>query len=825
LRRYLAGEPILARRIGPVERGRKWIKRRPAAAALYGVTAASVIVLLGLGGNAWHDAELRAETVHDLATARGQVAEQEEVLKEKKTEAQRLDLLMKQAQTLADAASDRARRIRYAADMQLAMAAWETNNIARVMSLLERQIPRPGEEDLRGFEWHYLYRLCHRDRLTLGAAGAADPLAEIYISFPAVALSADGKTLAVAAHEKKDDDVVAQRVRLWDVATGKMTGEFPVPEGFLTLAFTPDGRAVQGMYFDFNSLKMGKVDPAAAKADLEADLRAMLGNAPPRLDKLLRTYRARVYALDGRPIGEPEVIEPSRLRFLGRSTSVHFGQAQIKGHVFQPMSASMSADGKTLALGGVAVGVKLFQPQALTPDPAVLFLNLDKGEVLSLVKGFDGIVRNITLSPDGKTLAVVAGKLVKLCEVPSGKELRALKSQTATLYSATFSDDGKWVAAGGLDGAVHLWDANTGEWLNTLKGHRTEVTSVTITPDKSNLISVSADGVIKVWDPKIIQGPAHLKIDSILLRFAFSSDSKTLTAASANGLTTQWDAPTGAHQTSGQKSKVPLTLLGSNLAASPDGKLLAVAGYKEDISVREIESGKEIHHLKGFAGLVTTMEFAPDSRMLAVPTNDQTVEIWDAQAGGKLYRLPEHAQLLAFAPDGKSLATALSTSKDKTVKVWDVATQKELHRLPAHPAQINTLRFSHDGTFLAVAGGETVKVWHLTSSKDPLVIYNPGQIFRTVAFNHDGKRLATVSSRAGIAGEIKLWDTKTAAEVLSLALSRPVSTSVIQQPENRLTFSPDGTRLAATERVFEGIANLHNEVFIWDGTPMEAPKR
>jgi tetratricopeptide (TPR) repeat protein len=49
LRRFVAGEPITARPAGRVERAWKWMKRRPTAVALIGVTAAACLVLAVVG--------------------------------------------------------------------------------------------------------------------------------------------------------------------------------------------------------------------------------------------------------------------------------------------------------------------------------------------------------------------------------------------------------------------------------------------------------------------------------------------------------------------------------------------------------------------------------------------------------------------------------------------------------------------------------------------------------------------------------------------------------------------------------------------------------
>jgi tetratricopeptide (TPR) repeat protein len=67
LRRFLAGEPIQARPVGAWERGVKWAKRRPAAAALVGVSA---IAVLGLIAGGWWYAEAQARLRHEAEQAR-----------------------------------------------------------------------------------------------------------------------------------------------------------------------------------------------------------------------------------------------------------------------------------------------------------------------------------------------------------------------------------------------------------------------------------------------------------------------------------------------------------------------------------------------------------------------------------------------------------------------------------------------------------------------------------------------------------------------------------------------------------------------------------
>jgi hypothetical protein len=138
LRRYLADEPIKARRMGPLERLGRWGRRNPLVASL---TAAIVVVTaLGFVGvlGQWQ-----------VAVAHEQQANQ------------RLKALNEQLR----ATQAELRSTLYVAHMNLANHALEETAVTRALELLDKYRPKSGEPDLRGFEWHYLDRLCHRDLL------------------------------------------------------------------------------------------------------------------------------------------------------------------------------------------------------------------------------------------------------------------------------------------------------------------------------------------------------------------------------------------------------------------------------------------------------------------------------------------------------------------------------------------------------------------------------------------------------------------------------------------------------------------------------------
>ena len=160
----------------------------------------------------------------------------------------------------------------------------------------------------------------------------------------------------------------------------------------------------------------------------------------------------------------------------------------------------------------------------------------------------------------------------------------------------------------------------------------------------------------------------------------------------------------------------------------------------------------------------------------------QDYRTWNLPDGATMRIGKGKIDTLKFSPDGSELAVATGVG----IWMYSVATGDELALFTGHTAQIHGLVFSPDGKILASMGNDrTTRLWDTESGQQLVVLSGEGSSHSSIAFSPDGTTIVTGNRN----GTIQLWDVATGDHLVTLT----GHTDSVEA----LAFSPDGKTLAS----------------------------
>ncbi len=720
IERYLNDEVVQARSPSAAYRFRKFAQRNKIAIVATAVVAAALV--LGTAISIWQATV--AHRAERLARDQQQIAQEQKAL--------------------AEESERTARRNLYTTNINLADVAWRRGHVGHMLELLEAQRPDSGQPDLRGFEWYYLWNLCHRGLLhTL--RGHADTIRS-------VAFSPDGRTLASGSSDGM--------IKLWDVLAGNVRTTWSQnlsPVSCVT--FSSDGMTL-----------------CAGRADGKVELWDIATEQPRvTLHGHLKPVVAAAFSADGQTLftGDSVQVKLWNLAAAREQTTIDTGKGEG--------TPAISSDGATVASASFE---------------RVHLWDVKTGKSRSTEEIHHWWILAVAFSPDGKLLASGARDeaTVRIWDVATGKRHSVLYGHTKAVLSVAFSPDGKRLGSASADGTVKVWDVATGHHQSY--GHIHPVRSVAFSPDGTTLASAGGDRAIKLWDLRVQRARPNLPPQKGLVwAVRFSPDSSLLATTSHQSGVKLWDASTGQLQPGfiGHRDGGDEVLC--CLAFSPNGRWLATGGHDSIIRICDVTTGQVQAALRGHKNHIHALAFSPDGRLLGVSGNDEAVTLWDA-ATWKQRATFQHpggwCWSLAFSPDSKRLATQGLDS----IKVWELTITREVN-FPCKGATATTggvLAFSPDGhTLAALCGdyaalihGNEIKFWKLITGRQRKTIgLSPiTPIANCIAFSSDWNYLAMGNTD----GRVRLLDVNTGQERATLSGHRDQVTTI--------TFSPDGRVLA-----------------------------
>jgi WD40 repeat protein/serine/threonine protein kinase len=761
IQRHLNDEPVSACPPSTLYRFRKLVRRN--RLAFVGTSAFLLALLLGLITSTWLFVR------ESQARHRAVIAEHEQVqLRQEAQSAQ----AKAEAQEIAARQQELAARQRaYASDLNRVQQSLAINNLGRAQELLNRQRPNPGQQDLRGWEWRYLWQLCRSD--------AEYTLCQRPSLILSVTVSQDGSQVAVAAYGSTGG------ISVWDLRAHRLVEQIGAGDGMVSAAFSPRDHL----------LALGVVQGS--------------GSARPRYSvRLWDSARQQTRAelpLDSRCLW-PVFSGDGRTLVVCTDSQIILYQVPDGKKV-----ATYTCErGGTNPLGtGFAVTRDLRFAAYGSTGGVIHVMDLNNGSECWHTNPHDAYVTALAFSPDGRTLFSAVGfedSSIQMWDTASGSPIGSLDGHRAWVGCLVFWPDGKTLASGSADQTIRIWDIHDPAHVpppRVLRGHRLEVWRLALLPDNRTLISGCKDGSVYVWDTDLAlrQRAAGSTIKASVKAWRFMPDGSSVLTVDTEGHVARWRG-------SDLRESDPLMEIGAvkdlRTVISPDCRLIAVGPIAGAVRIWDVARRERLREFQvGSLSSVPAVFLGPDKLAVFCET-DRSLHEWNLTTWQEMesWQCPAPLSQVSFSPDGRwclmpngrpdittledllqqrqfkrdldtagGLNTAFSpdgkfvalTSTQGITKLLDMPTLRETANLGGFLLGVESPAFSPDGTRLAVSstGKEAVKLWDVQSQQELLTLAGEGSIFSSTAFSTDGSALGSVS----VAGRLELWRAPSWAQI------------------------------------------------------------
>ncbi|GAA4203446.1 hypothetical protein GCM10022252_61100 [Streptosporangium oxazolinicum] len=598
-------------------------------------------------------------------------------------------------------------------------------------------------------------------------AALATPLEAVLNSpsadISAVAVGPDGKTVATGD--------MSGTMRLWDITgrskgaplTGHRSGVYPV-------VFSPDGAVIASGDGDEEHDGVVLIRDAATGRPLTSPLTGHRGS-----------LSAIAFSRDGATLStadENQIVQRWDTRTWRRL-----------GPVFGPLREG--DDAWTLfGPGGSALAVRTDR-----------FSDTSSWQVWDLATrrpyGPPIVAGELAFSPDGRTVTTSNDNfgedsgLVQQWDLTTHRKIGVPVRVGTSVYSMTYSPDGRTVAIGGGDGVVRFLDARTRRPTGAvLRGHNTFVSDLAYSADGAHLMTTATERNARVWDTTIwaqVPGPAPaLAAGRFISTAAISGDGRAM--ALQMGTTRPHGPSRGSVRlldaATGRPDGDPLDLgpggsFSSSVVLGRDGRLLVISagrflsgedgGMTSDgnrLRVMDLVARRQVSTIDHLPDSISAIAISPDDSVIATAGANLTLRgTTTLRQVSASPALDFDVYAMTFTPDGKAVIAAETNGADTggLIRVLRVSDWAQIGNPFPSPASVTAMTLSRDGAYLATGEGDgSLRLWDVRSRRQIAVAPPVGSTEEPVnmAFAPEGTTLLAVARD----GTAKRWPLRLASD-------------------------------------------------------------
>lgn len=302
---------------------------------------------------------------------------------------------------------------------------------------------------------------------------------------------------------------------------------------------------------------------------------------------------------------------------------------------------------------------------------------LEKGKTLKLnvkpqfhfdsqLNGHEQAVLAFSFAPGGQTLASASkDATIRLWDVKRRKEIRKINAHPSGTQAVCFGPKGKKLVSGGWDKTVKVWDALSGKKLKEFD-MKSKVKAVLWSSDGKYVAAGCLDGSLKIWSVK------NDWKETVLIRhkggvrsLAAGPQNDLLVSAGADGRVIVWKLADGS-----QVEKFTEITPVKKVSVSAGGEFFATGGEDGQVRVRRFGGEKPVRMVKAQPNWVLSLASGWGG-VFAAGGDDNKITILDASQG-KLLELEElEGEAAALAFDGKGRVLAAGSSSG-VIYLWSV---------------------------------------------------------------------------------------------------------------------------------------------------------